>query len=177
MTRDDGRVEEGNVPGDDSMGVKPREWLLVGKRLRKIGLKGFEVESCHLVAHELPVGFIFLCGSLNGGCVVERFIWYPAPNLDRALAPSLVGRFSCLKPLLRLVIRGSPSCSGSSPSLHPTSVPFWGLRCYWLPMPCLHLPSLMNFVNSTRRSLVARFRTPRSPKTGPPTRICLPIAH
>lgn len=51
------------------MGVKPREWLLVGKWLREIRLKGFEDESCHLVAHELPVGFIFLCGSLNGGCV------------------------------------------------------------------------------------------------------------
>jgi hypothetical protein len=115
--------------------------------------------------------------------------WYPA------LTPSLVGRFSCLtkelvtrlnfgsasaqaaQPLLRLVIRCSPSCSGSSPSLHPTSVPFWGPRCYWLPMPCPHLPSLMNFVNSTRRSLVARFRTPRGPKTGPPTRIGLPMAH
>jgi hypothetical protein len=124
-----------------------------------------------------------------------RMPWYPAPNLDRALAPSLVGRFSCLtkelvtrlnfgsasgqaaEPLLRLVIRCSPSCSGSSPSLHPTSVPFWGPRCYWLPMPCPHLPSLMNFVNSTRRSLVARFRTPRGPKTGPPTRIGLPMAH
>ena len=69
LTEDDRRVEEGNADGDNSMGVKSREWLLAGKWLRKTELKGFEDESCHLVAHELPVGFIVLCGSLNGGCV------------------------------------------------------------------------------------------------------------
>ena len=56
---DDGRVEEGNVPGDNSMGAKPRERLLVGKWPRETRLKDFEDESCHLVAHELPVGFMF----------------------------------------------------------------------------------------------------------------------
>jgi hypothetical protein len=77
--------------------------------------------------------------------------WYPAPNLDRALAPSLVGRFSCLtkelvarlnfgsasaqaaQPLLRLVIRCSPSYSGSSPNLSPILGPSLLLATHALP--------------------------------------------
>jgi hypothetical protein len=49
--------------------------------------------------------------------------WYPALNLDRALAPSLVGRFSCLTKELvtRLKLRLSvcSGCTATAQARHP----------------------------------------------------------
>ena len=44
--------------------------------------------------------------------------WYPAPNLDRALAPSWVGRFGCLtQELVTRLNFGSASTQAAPPLL------------------------------------------------------------
>ena len=90
--------------------------------------------------------------------------WYPAPNLDRALAPSWDSRFCCLTqelvtrlnfgsayaqvaapaahPLAHLL---SQCCLEASVSLHPYSVPLLSPCYYWQTMSYPQLPSFRIF--------------------------------
>jgi hypothetical protein len=115
--------------------------------------------------------------SSTAGCG-KTILRYPAPNLDRALAPSWVGRFCCLTqelvtrlnfgsasaqvappllPLLTLLLTFCPNAaqglSLASPIISPASEPLLLLANHALPAAAV--PS--NFLSTLREGLAAQF--------------------
>jgi hypothetical protein len=124
------------------------------------GLRGFGRESS---AMDGPAG-----EKLKG------WYWYPAPNLDRALAPSWVGRFCWLTqelvtrlnfgsasaqvappllPLLTLLLTFCPGAAqGPQSRFTHTQSRLWALAIIGEPCLACSCRSFEFFINSTRRS-------------------------
>jgi hypothetical protein len=105
-----------------------------------------------------------------------RVLWYPALNLDRALALSWVGRFCCLTqelvtrlnfssasaqaappllPLLTLLLTFCPSAAqGTQSRITHTQSRFWALAI--ISEPCLAHAIPSNFLSILREGLLAQ---------------------